>query len=107
MALKNITFLVYADIFVCFIHQCELSFLFIYLAFSLRFFPVLANLSNQSNEEFAAACIFQIERFLTSFYKPPVVLSTACGNERQRSDDNSMCSMRKSIIVWLEVKLPL
>lgn len=44
---------------------------------------------------------------MTSFYTPPVVLSTACGNERQRSDDNSMCSMRKSIIVWLEVKLPL
>ena len=44
---------------------------------------------------------------MTSFYTPPVVLSTSCGNERQRSDDNSMCSMRKSIIVWLEVKLPL
>lgn len=45
----------------------------------------------------------KIERFMTSFYTPPVVLSTACGNERQRSDDNSMCSMRKSIIVWLEI----
>lgn len=106
MALKNITFLVYTDIFVCFIHQCELSFLFIYLAFS-SFLPCIGNLSNQSNEEFATACIFQIERFPTSFYTPPVVLSTACGNERKRSDDNSMCSMRKSIIVWLEVKLPL